>query len=287
MTSYMQMLKISGYGEQYRHEVLRGVLQRYQELLEMEERGETKLYRNREEMKQSKEEKGGTSAASWFLRGTTTSTLLTSTTPGNLLAKSLRKCTRTQKTVDGGDTLVIEAGGQSILSGLTRKDPFRQEGCKYQEKCLIAEGSDCSRTATCYVSTCHTCQQKADSLRELAKNTSDDAEKKRLVSEAMKTEAIYIGMTGRSLHARSVEHARAISSKSKKNALSKHQARHHQNTEHNITIKPVTAHTSVLTRTVTEALLIDSASRREGLMNSKSEWGRGKLIRRRIEVLSC
>lgn len=183
----------------------------------------------------------------------------TAVTPGNTLLRNIKQCVKNQTNVDGGATLVIEDGGRSILAGLQRRDPHKPQGCPYQQKCMIEDQGDCSASSVCYSCVCAPCMQKSESIKEAIRNTSDPETKARLNAELQKVQTTYIGTTGRSIHARAMEHAAAVRTKSTRSALAKHQVQHHRHDPPDIAIKMISKHRSVLNR----------------------------LIRRRVECLPC
>ena len=80
-------MRVSGYGAKYRYNVVKGAVDRYREMMQKSDKGEIKLYRNRNDIKLSKRQKGG-SASSWHLKGETTSTIGVAATPGGELKKT-------------------------------------------------------------------------------------------------------------------------------------------------------------------------------------------------------
>ena len=86
------------------------------------------------------------------------------------------------------------------------------------------------------------------------------------------------------LHARQKNHLDAIKSKNPKNPLVKHKNNEHNGEIQPFTMKLISSHNSVLSRYVSESIYIDNFDKAH-ILNSKSEWGRGKLIRRTCEVI--
>ena len=95
------------------------------------------------------------------------------------------------------------------------------------------------------------------------------------------TRHVYVGSTGKSIHARGLDHAKAVSSKQPEkssNSMAKHMVSHHgQNV--GFTAKVVSRNNSCLTRLIDESIRIETEDNRIGLANSKSEWGAGALVR--------
>ena len=88
----------------------------------------------------------------------------------------------------------------------------------------------------------------------------------------------FIGNTGRSCHASGLEHAKAVRTRNEKNPLVKHMIECHEGTDPGFCMKIVDKHTTNLNRLVSEGLLT-SKEGPDALMNSRSEWGRGKTVR--------
>ena len=85
----------------------------------------------------------------------------------------------------------------------------------------------------------------------------------------------YLGCSGRSLHARLLEHRYDIVKRKQKNAMAKHmQAMHPEVTDQysNVTSRIIGLHHSTLVRVVDESLRLEKGI---GLANGKGEFGRG------------
>ena len=124
----------------------------------MAETGEIELYRSRKEIKDKKVAKGGNSAASWLLKGETTSTVNIAATPGGALKQKLTKALENVRAPDGGRTKVLERGGKPVFAGIEEGDPFQKGGCMYGEGCIVEEGTNCAKVNTCYEIACTMCE---------------------------------------------------------------------------------------------------------------------------------
>ena len=100
-------------------------------------------YRDRDQIKNQKQESQLHYPNTWFLRGQHTSVLSVQATPGSLPANTLRKSLRGYKAPDGGVTLVTEKGGKSIMDGLRKPDTYGALGGPYQDSCLINPKQSC------------------------------------------------------------------------------------------------------------------------------------------------
>jgi hypothetical protein len=160
LSEWCLMMKVSGYSESFRFNILRGAIKRHEEMLNDEKEGKiTAFYRSREQMIQKQLDKGGkASAATWFLRDGVSTTLTTSATPGGVLKDNLQKTVESMRTADGGKTKVIEAGGAPIFLGLTKGDPFRIPGCDFKDpRCIMDPKQPCSVQGACYRIECNLC----------------------------------------------------------------------------------------------------------------------------------
>ena len=90
------------------------------------------------------------------------------------------------------------------------------------------------------------------------------------------TKSVYVGTTGRTTHSRMVEHAKALQSDQRKNALVKHKILMHLDTNPEFKAKIVKGGIRYnLDRFVLESQKIQEANDDPGVivLNSKSEWG--------------
>jgi hypothetical protein len=159
LTTWGNMLRVSGYTAQYRHRILVGAILRHNKLLEDWHTGKIpSFYRTRKEMVEAKQSKGKSSAATWFLKGQVTGTLDVVATPNSVLATSLQKLLKGLPTSTGGLTKVVEGGGVPITMGLKKANPFKLEGCAYKDpKCRVNPKVDCGKMGGCYAVTCDSC----------------------------------------------------------------------------------------------------------------------------------
>ena len=117
------MMRVSGYSEKDRFETIRGAHMRYQEMRSKVEKGEIQsLNRQKKEIQKMKEDKGGLTAGSWFLKGNIRRVMTCKPTPNGQLAVNLKKALNTD--VSRGTVLVTEDGGQPAVSYIKKTDPF-------------------------------------------------------------------------------------------------------------------------------------------------------------------
>ena len=144
LNKWSNCLRISGYTPQERFHTIRGAIQRVEEMKRKVREGEIEsLNRSKSEILRAKESKGGVTAATWYLKGSTVSVTKCQPTPGGELATRLKK---TLNPKDSKEKIqVVEEGGLPISVGLRTNDPFRPQSCRYEDnKCMVESGKDCA-----------------------------------------------------------------------------------------------------------------------------------------------
>ena len=91
------------------------------------------LYRDRDQIQNAKEIKGGISVANWFLKGQMKSTVSCQATPNGSLADQIRKAIG--QTRDGQQNIILGDGGVPVPLSLKQKDPFLDNSCKQLSTC--------------------------------------------------------------------------------------------------------------------------------------------------------
>ena len=246
------------------------------------------LYSTRLEIQQAKQLKGGNTAATWFLRGENTCTIKVAATPGGALKKEMVKTLENVRAPDGGLTKVVEKGGKPVMGGLQQSDPFKPDGCRFGDSdCLVAQGADCNTMSAVYAITCNSCKERLEvspSQLSPASRATWSAGRRRAPpsARALNQCSQYIGQTGRTLHARSVEHKKGVNRGDVKCPLVKHQEQHHTGEYVSFTMDLARRVQGNMSRMIWEGLMIEKKnllSSSSSVMNSRAEWGRGRLVR--------
>ena len=164
---------------------------------------------------------------------------------------------------DGGQTKVIEQGGQGVLGGVQPKDPFRVKQCRWQEPCMVDHTKyDCMDSNLVYRITCNRCSFNIKEIRDQQQ---------------------YLGQSGRSMHARQAEHAQGLKNGSTSCPLVRHVMDQHQGDKPSLdtfTMYKVMTTKDNMTRLLGEGEEIGKAEAGGSMLqNSKGEYGRAKLIR--------
>jgi hypothetical protein len=266
LSEWGNMLRISGYDELYRYNILIGAITRYEEIVKMEIDGSIEnLYRNRSQVIRDTIKKGGKSAAStWFMRGNVSCTLNTAPTPNSVLSDKLQVSLKSVVTSDGTKTKVIETGGVPVFLGLRKADPFRKEECMFGDpKCIVEGRTSCGTMSATYQLVC-SCGEEVpvsdtdnpdtslNGIQPPALLQPPAAIRARMVAgrrvgggpralrggrgaqAGRKERKIsnerknYIGITGRSLHMRQTENLDAVKRGDLSYALARHMAEDHR-----------------------------------------------------------
>ena len=253
LSSYMNTLRISGYLAPYRFQILKGVLNRQQQIEEEIARGDRVRFRNRLQIVTQKQQTVGNYPNTWFLKADTTNILKIPCTPQSKLVNLVREKSGNTRGPDGGLTKFVEMGGLPISLMFPNKDQFGGNlGCQYGVKCYIAENQDCRIARAVYRVECETCQNLDGS------------------------QYIYIGTTGFNIHKRMLEHKSSVRQGHVSNALAKHMALYHPGQEASFVTKCLSGGIKYnLERFILEALEIEEARQSQDVrvMNSRSEWG--------------
>ena len=170
--------------QQYRYQLLNGILRKHQMIEEEIRSGQRTRHRSRTQILQMKSEKIGKHANTWFLRGTHQNTFKVQGTPDSGLLEAIKKSLDKEICTEGGSTKFVELGGKPVASGLSKPVSFTaNNGCVFAPPCNIDPEMDCRVPRAVYEVECMQC--------------AGDEEQKR---------NIYLGTTGHMLHKRQREH---------------------------------------------------------------------------------
>ena len=285
LTKFANRMRVSGYNERFRHDMVKGVIERWDRVEQEVREGERVMYRNRKEIKDHKVQSGGRSSSTWFMKGGVSGTVSVPITKNSALKESLTREISSLKGPDDGTTKVIERGGENITAGLSNMNPNRLPGCTFSSsECIVKEGQVCSTQSACYAISCTDCEAPVltpdSQVPEGRKGRWVAGRRMRAATHTHQ----YYGQTGRSAHCRMREHLSALRRCDTKSPLYKHDVTQHSGVprEGRYEAEILSRHKHNLGRLVSEGNLILEATNclgQDKVMNSKSEWGRGKLIR--------
>jgi hypothetical protein len=221
--------------------------------------------------------------------------------------------------VDRARTKVVEMGGTPITAGLKQADPFKVLGCMFRDPdCIVDPKVSCGTMSACYQLLCScgevsTVSDTDESVRpgansqepdirnppdhtrttltagsrrmsQLARisqerrNRQNKRKKEGKVKEGRKN---YIGITGRSLHVRQLEHMAAMRRGDLKYALARHMAEAHSNdaVPPTFSMNLISRHNSNLEKAVTEGILI-ARQDVQFILNKTNEWAQNRGLNR-------
>ena len=307
LTDFSNMLRISGYGEQYRFNVINGVIQRSKALLnELKQNGKP-LHRNRNEIVECKRGKTGQFVNTWFLRGDMTSVIKVQGTPNSLLAQNVYQNVKSHRNPNGGTIKVVEKGGKLIGSGM-QKHINENVPCSFSDPmCTVSGKVKCDTARIVYELTCMSCFKPptfsdvdSSNIHDLFRNGASDLEFQGLGNALREVlegngdgfKCAYYGTSGHSGHKRALEHVNALQKKNMSYAMTKHYRIAHPDVNTNqaenlVRFKIISSTIKFnLQRFISEAFLIEKMDQYKNnikVLNSKSEWATGRL--RRLTVV--
>ena len=265
MNKYMKELKMSGYNEHDRFQIIKSGYNNYENLKRKEKDGIRPFYRCRNfERKQRKEEKN-TKKTSWYKEKNNkaqkfSSVFFVPSTPGSKLLKMLKKTEEENKIDDQSRIKFIETSGRKYIDHLRINDPF-SVNCKPEEKCLVCEESDkptnCKVANIGYSIICQTCKER-------------------------NIEKTYEGESCRSGYLRQLEHVRDFNNRNERSPMFKHVEKEHSHEKDSVKFKMkiVGRFKSAMNRQIDEGLRIQRKSP-HSLLNSKAEF-HGPSIKRKV-----
>ena len=248
LSEFCHKMKISGYSERFRLEVIQSAVRGYDRQCDRADQGITPLHRPRSYQRAERLKQKLMTRTSWYRPAN--SVIFVQATPRAELVKKVQAIVS-----QGADRLgldgvrAVEMGGKSIKNHLVRLD---LTGCPYPD-CLLCEcgeiGASHTRSGAEYSGICNLC-------------------------EADGKVANYEGETGRSGMLSVAQHKEAILNQDNTNAFAKHLAVFHKENAGDISafkFKVNQTFKKCLERQVTEGVKIKN-SKADIIMNSKSEY---------------
>ena len=182
-----------------------------------------------------------------------------------------------------------------MLSTLSKSDPFKPIGCRWNEQCMAKDNVDCMASNVVYKIECTKCPDQVQDAVDQGQPPGGDVEDQGQPpggddedqgqhsgsgDDIRRHPKVYIGQSGRSLHSRMSEHLRGLKSKDKLCPLMKHVDLCHSGRTEDSHFETQILHTARtnLSRLILEAEEI-SNHRQNGILNSKSEFRGTKIVR--------
>ena len=254
----MQDLQLSGYTEVDRLNILKGGINTFRKLEELDIANKRPFYRPNSFQKYERYESKMKKKNLWYkckpCDNKFKSVMFIEATPGDRLLRMIRETE--EKHMIGNDQRIkiISKSGTKLVHLLEKKDPFAQncipDKCPVCDSLDSTEGkfSNCMTNNVCYEVKCKTCDSKG------------------------KTRT-YTGETSRNLHTRSKEHLNGFKRSDPNNWMVKHISIDHSGIKDGVEFawKVLRKHSKPLQRQLHEAVRISNKKDKESL-NSKSEY---------------
>ena len=244
---YVVRLYHAGYTEQFRHNVVKQSLARYEGMVTADREGQHPLYRERSWQEAERRNQRQNKKTGWLAKDGYDTVIMVNSTPGGDLARQLQKVISDNP---GPVKIKIqEQGGVKVSSKLQRTNPNRTKGCSSTD-CLTCKhgrgkGGECRRNNVGYVLICDLCGVD---------------------------EVCYVGETGQNSYTRGLKHLANYRGKQADSPLWKHaQIAHGGSLEVSYSMKVEKCFFDPLTRQVNEAVRIANCESTTQL-NSKAEW---------------
>ena len=178
LSYFMKRLQFSGYDQDFRHQVMKTALKRYQD-------NKGRCNNNAEEVKRKKRWQRGSEA-----------TMFVQATPNEELKEEIQQCAKKNKI----HIRVREKVDCNVRRELQRSNPFREKTCG-KESCIVCQqenGVDCKTRGCVYEMECKDCGRKyrgqtGNSLRERMDQHFDDWKRKESSSPLHRHSQIFHG----------------------------------------------------------------------------------------------
>ena len=248
LTEMSTRMKMSGYCEKFREEVIASGVNGFEKMVQVQEAGGRPVNRPRSWEQETRRKKKTEKSITWHKNGGFDVPLFIPCTPGGELAKKIKGV---EEKKSGNRTVrfkVIETGGIAMKSLLQKSDPWAGGKCGRQG-CFPCKGEksggDCERNSVTYRIVCKTCEENNQV-------------------------AHYIGETSRNMYSRGKEHLQQYSSRSKASALWAHCVKFHDSAPATFIMQLTGVFSSSLRRQIAEGVQIRNFV--GIIMNRKSEY---------------
>ena len=256
LNEYMVRMKMAGYNETYRKDVLFHAIQMYERKVAESESGGVPLNRPNSYRKVERRKEKTLRKKNWNKKGGHTAPIMVPATPNSELAKILREVAE-KEAVKGVKFKIVEKGGRTIERSLVRTNPIGKDECG-KEDCPVCTqaggGKLCHKSNVNYQMKCESCPN-----------------------------SMYFGESHRNLYSRGKEHVTKLQKRDEASFMHRHQVEKHGGGPAKFKMQVVKSCRDPLTRQVTEAVMIKN--HRGELLNTKSEFHQPPLVRIRSEIV--
>ena len=265
LTDFCVRMKISGYSERHRLNIIMSALKGWARQKEADRSGAKPMYRDKEYKKVERRKEKERKKKQWYNQGNDNCTfpIFCPSTPGSKLFKRWKGVAESLTKASKGrvNAKIVEQGGVPLKHLLCKSAPKENPSCDDGD-CRVCSSS-CNKRVVC---------------RKMAKGgTGYDIQCIRCKQEGKCS--LYHGETYRTLYTRIGEHFQGDPDNTS-SALRKHNSKFHPGEEPSFDIKPVGYYSAPLSRQINEGVRINNSKSSAGrLMNSKSEFRQGEVPR--------
>ena len=249
LDDFSERMKLSGYNEDYRYQVVRSGVEGFDKMLAEEENGGRPINRPKSWEEDKRQKKKELQKRNWFRKGDFDVPLFVPHTPRGVLAKAMRAKEAQNNQGRRIRFKIVEKGGVTLEQMLRRSNPWAGGKCGRERcfPCKGGEGGNCWMESITYTLWCEECGEKV---------------------------AAYKGETGRNGYSRGAEHLNYWEANDEdKSVLWLHSLHHHQGRQDvKYSMKVTGAFQDPLERQIMEKIQIQNF---QGpvLMNRRSEMG--------------
>ena len=247
LTDLSARMKVSGYGEMFRQQVIMSALQGFDKMVQVDEEGGRPVNRPRSWEADLRQKKKLTKKMSWHKAGGYDVPLFIPFTPGSQLAKQLKEAEERSSADRKIRFRFVERAGTSLKSILQKSDPWAGGKCESSDcfPCRGEKGGDCRRNNVTFQIVCEMC-------------------------EGGGVVAHYKGETSKNTYTRGLRHLDQLRTKSKDSVLWAHCKEHHQSSEVTFRMEKTGSFSDPLSRQIMEGVQINAFG---GItLNRQSAW---------------
>ena len=261
---FMARMQASGYDKEFRFQVLKSAIDAFESKKEEERSGRTPLYRPRQWRRSERRREREKKKKEWFRKGNKESVMFIPATPDSELRKKL------QEEVDrkGFKIRVVEKSGTKLVRFLQSNDPFKREGCRDAERCMVCKGEDGERGGDCRESGI---TYKIKCLGEKEGNQGEPCAD------------LYHGETDKNGFTRGGQHEHDLNDGKESSTLWKHCIEKHNSVKQRFEMVVVDrARNDATKRQLLEAVRIQRSGP-EAILNGRGEWNPNRVPRLTVE----
>ena len=273
LSTFMERMRDSGYGERFRREVLESILKGWEKMLIEHEAGRRPVNRKRTWREEERKENKWRKKLGWFKAGGYSTVIFCPYTPNGELATKWREVEARGAATRGWRFKVVEQGGRKINSILC-KNPW--DGPCNDQQCMVCSTGgkgNCRRPGCTYAVQCLRCKDHGpDNVPAFEED--DDDQRPGQGQVGVPCQAIYHGQSGYSGYTRGLDHASDWRRKVKTNAMWRHSLLYHRAQEVSFSMTVTSNPSDPITRLCREGVSI-IAGDQDILLNSKQEFLQG------------